>query len=235
MFYSTKNNIWKTGMKVYLLILATCFFLLNPFSSCRKEIPLPDRTPHYAPQELKDYCYFLPGTYWIYKDSATGTEDSVYVVAAANGIDTVYDSEGKLQGIFEWFTVQTVSSYDGYNYDYNFSASWSSVHGDFIFRIKSKPGGDYGNTICFLMPLVIGTSKYSIYSDGIITLTGIYNSINVNGNYFYEIIEFNDSKNSTENNENTLFYFSKKKGIIKKKLLTNPNTWELVRYNIIQQ
>jgi hypothetical protein len=201
-------------------------------ASCNKYEDLPDRTPHYPPQEVKDYCYFLPGTYWLYQDSLTGIKDSVYVISAGEGLDTTYNSDGKLLGFYGWFTTITKSSNTGDTYEYNFNASWSTGNGHIVFRVRS--GSNYGNTIGFLTPLMVGSAKNSIYSDGIITITGIYSNINVNSNLYHNIVEINDNKNSTEKNENTLFYYSKNIGIVKKKFMSSQQNWGLIKYNIIQ-
>jgi len=62
--------------KSFFVILVSLFNLI----ACKKdpEIEKPSRYI-YLSQELKDWTYFKPGSYWIVKDSLTQQEDSFYV------------------------------------------------------------------------------------------------------------------------------------------------------------
>ncbi|MBK7183414.1 MAG: hypothetical protein IPH89_10985 [Bacteroidetes bacterium] len=65
-------------MKKTILILIS---VLSVFVSCQYEYEPYFAVPEQAIQleDLTAYSYFKTGTYWIYKDSASGVEDSVYV------------------------------------------------------------------------------------------------------------------------------------------------------------
>ena len=56
-------------------------------------------------KDIKEYGCFQPGTYWIYRDSATGTIDSVYVTETIRSISHNKVDEKKYHDveILKWF------------------------------------------------------------------------------------------------------------------------------------
>ena len=65
-----RNNI-----KLKFCIAALFLFVIVNTLSCKKE-PIPD---YYMADSVRAYVSFKPGSYWIYKDDSTGTEDSIWV------------------------------------------------------------------------------------------------------------------------------------------------------------
>ena len=86
-----------------------------------------------------------------------------------------------------------------------------------MYRKDWTSVGDYnGQTIAMFYPF---DSLYSIspYSQqGVVSLPEQYDSLLVQGEYFYDVKVFHDSENSTDANEETKYYFAKNKGIIRK-------------------
>ncbi|RTQ45875.1 hypothetical protein EJV47_23890 [Hymenobacter gummosus] len=73
---------------------------------CRKEEEAAV-TP--LPAGLQAYAYFLPGTYWIYRDSASGQLDSVWVTSARTWVHSTKD-RNRVYGRNEELEVQMASS-----------------------------------------------------------------------------------------------------------------------------
>lgn len=98
----------------FTLILPLVVFC---FVGCHK-----DRKPptYYLPQEVKDYMYFKPSTYWVYKDSVSGALDSVIVKDATTEMYTWADGpkEKDISHYDEIFTVKTFSYYENLEYVY---------------------------------------------------------------------------------------------------------------------
>src|SRR5436190_1818780 len=66
-------------MKIFLLMLCEIFII---FFSCKKSSE-PAQPPYYPlPQEFLDYAKFTEGDYFIYRDSATNSLDSVVVTTS---------------------------------------------------------------------------------------------------------------------------------------------------------
>lgn len=57
-----------------LLLLVIVFPLIH---SCKKT----ERTVYEFPDDLKPYCLFRKGSYWIYRNELTGAEDSTYLLS----------------------------------------------------------------------------------------------------------------------------------------------------------
>ncbi len=71
------------------------------------------------PQEVKDYCYFKTGSYWVYIDSLTGTQDCVYVVSSKiSFVDKRTTSDLNQRRIFEVFSLDFRHSNDQFRDSY---------------------------------------------------------------------------------------------------------------------
>ncbi|MES2565803.1 MAG: hypothetical protein V4565_02985 [Bacteroidota bacterium] len=101
----------------YMLFIGIC---LTAFTKCKRS-PEPVDQGFKSPvnQDLYDYAYFKPGTYWVYEDSISGILDSIYITFANKGTYTNGDAEvakGLYRGTFSWFTCNALSSFDHYKY-----------------------------------------------------------------------------------------------------------------------
>ena len=56
------------------ILLMFILVLVLSALSCRKPIT------YYMPQDLKDYCMFPVGSWWVYEDSISGEKDSIVLV-----------------------------------------------------------------------------------------------------------------------------------------------------------
>lgn len=186
-------------MKNLIITLAALMLVL----ACKKE-----RIQYLSDDIKKNYSY-KPGTYWIYKDSATGREDSCYVYSNyINFIDNTKDR----------------SAFNGYD-----KVEYISVviKGYIHIEINIFNSGlnsallFYSNPQTFGCPLPI--NQQTVYgSDEFLP------SISLQGKEFLNTFKINDDFG--------LYYFNESIGIIKMKV-TNDSVaynWELVRHKVLK-
>ena len=228
-------------MKKFLFV----FFMLLLGQGCRKNDPDAIRGVYLFPQEVKDYTLFLPGTYWVYQDSISGIEDCVFVKNISMGIDTIASSSNSGgKEVVEFFGYETARSYDNYTYYYSSNTSFSDLCIDnnekrpcfWTNREKYGLGNYFGGSFCFLYEFYDGAWSYSGWASGYskVSVVSHWKSITLNSILYNSVVEINDNKNITENNNNTNFFFAKNIGIVRKELLDSNQTWNLIRYNIVQ-
>lgn len=212
--------------KIHFLFLL-CFLI-----GCRKEKH--EEEIKYIPQELKDYMYFKEGTWWVYEEESTHERDSVVVFYNDDSLITFDGSTGTPAGTYEYFDCKTHSSHDDYGYYYSCNTTWTRNERTPVWRDKTKPGDYVGTTIIMFDKFVVGVKLYPYTQNGIVTFINIYDSLYIQGNFYFNVIQYNDSKNSTENEDSTNFYISRNIGIIRKELISNNQIWNLVSYHIIK-
>lgn len=230
----------KQWARILLLLYMPVLFLI----SCRKD---PNATggsgTNYGvmpiPQNLMDYSYFKPGTWWVYVDSISGQRDSLYVSSASQGYDTIKESAGYgYTGIFGWFNLRYYNSY-GYYYEQYCHASYGIVSG-------KTPVFLHKNGIQYSSPE--GTLLFSQFAPGVgaayghgdgqnseaIYCQGTADSIIIAGTIFYNTVCFYNTWQPAERYNKTTTCLAKKIGVVKKHLLDSNQNWQLIKYNIVQ-
>ncbi|MBL7883182.1 MAG: hypothetical protein JNL69_03890 [Bacteroidia bacterium] len=216
--------------KIVLYLFASVLF-----SACDYDYkPIFEEPP--APlEDLAAYSYFKKGTYWIYKDSVSGAEDSVYV-----NFDTAYSyyQNNGLQaaGNYMFYFFAAHSFYDTYNYEYKISMGYYSIttNGVGVERHRYKPGHYVGDTYLMHNRFVNGAFAGLYTGIGATYFIKYYDSINILGHYYPKTAKFFDTKNESEYESPTSFYISKHIGIVRKERVDTLQTWNLIRYHIIQ-
>jgi hypothetical protein len=92
-----------------LLFFVFATFLLD---SCKKT----ERTEYPFPDDLKPYCMFKKGSYWIYRNDLTGAEDSSYLYSTATIYPAPYSETGPI--------AHSLGSYFGGNFLYSLNVSY---------------------------------------------------------------------------------------------------------------
>lgn len=186
-------------------------------------------------QDVKDYTLFKPGTYWIYQDSASGAIDSVYVYDLKQGIDTMYDTHGKLFGYFDYFDEYWFHGIDGYTNHIWVNTFWTKQYGTTpVWKERFKPGDFVGQTFLTILPFDVNR-QYAAYTDvGVITISGIYTSININGITYGNSVIVHNTENIAENRSPSNYYITKNIGLTRREIIDSLWVWNLIRYNIIQ-
>jgi len=189
------------------------------------------------PQVLKDYGYFLPGTYWVYQDSASHATDSVYVIAASCGNNNVSQSQNL-----------------GYTGSFGYlNEKWGGTHESEINNLSvdmndARSGGPallwmdktVGSTLIGKNLLMTDswTPGYTVYpateSAGCLEFINLYDSLKVLNTSYKKVIQVYDRKNILHQNNRTNIYISKNQGIIRKVLLDSNKVWNLIRSHIVQ-
>jgi len=167
--------------------------------SCRKP------TTYNMPQDLKDYCMFPVGSWWVYEDSISGEKDSIVLMEQSVFIDGPDEN-------FYWESISQVF----YSSLYNVNASCYTYiyrRNPLTYNYFFGKGSYFSTDDSFL-----GDNNVSyIYSD----------STTINNIYFYKIKIFEEYKGTSNYG---LTYWAKNIGVIK---YVNPNfNWELKSYYI---
>ena len=219
----------KNKFKSLHLPLLFCWLALT-IASCKKPKEEPPLV-RLIPQEVKDYCYFLPGTYWIYEDSISGAQDSVWVWDAYGSIDTLAKDNpyGVDAGIYEWFKVKTSSSF--FNADYFYWSNAQAMPFNKFHKLTREIISQNVITegLCFFYPFETGITLYNNQNNETTFLNAL-----AQFNNFKTVSLFNESYNPLENNSQTHFYFANRIGIIRKEIYKQNQVWNLTKYVIIQ-
>lgn len=218
-----------------------CLFFFVAFAlflkACQPDPDIPDPgcngCTQYHVSDVKNWLYFQPGTYWIYKEENSGAIDSVYVTS-----DT-YD-DGNPESAF--FRCETFSSYYQYYFNYlsdNSSTCNNTFWGEkicvLIRRNRTRPGNYVGETITFFYRPKVGDYRYTWNNTGSITsVENFLDSLVIDSSVYYQVPVMKETINITEGRQPTRFYFAEHIGITKKELIDSNQVWKLIRYNIIQ-
>lgn len=201
-------------MKNILISLAALLFALG----CKKEHIL------YLSDDIKKNYSYKPGSYWIYRDSATGREDSCYVYSNSipfvdfnhqyGGATFDYDKEEYIKVKMKLATMFKVNKG---NIDIDFSIYNSGIVG--LLR-------DISNPKTFSGPLPINQQRFDKYNYR--GASEFLPSIILQGKEFLNTSKIND--------DSCIYYFNDNIGLIKMKLSSDSVVyiWEIVRYKIIK-
>jgi len=215
-----------------LLYRLLAFFILS-INSCSsdKEDNGPNNDNWTIPQEVKDYTLFKPGTYWIYEDSASSALDSVYVYDLQRGIDST------TSGNFEYFYEYCMHSINGYADDFWVHTQWTKQWNDAtVWKSHFKPGDYVGETFLMVYPFD-ESRQYGCYTDdlyNVITVSGLYSNLIINGVSFGNAVSFHNTKNSTEGHVSSNYFTAKNFGLVRKEIPDSSRIWNLIRYNIVR-
>ena len=135
------------------------FAMVTFLLGCKEDpIPYCEEFPENCAQiqDVKNWFYFKPGSYWVYEEESSGEVDCVYVVDSYSDPASYY------------FTTETKSSRDGYTYEY-----WSSSGAKDLGNVrkdensvlvkcsKHKPGDFVSESYCFIYYPFVGNWVYS--------------------------------------------------------------------------
>lgn len=222
-------------MKNHFFLFLLIQILALSISGCKKQeadhiVAFP--AYHYGNSE--DYGYFREGTYWIYRDSLTGIEDSEYVYQSNKGTISIEDSGVTRDYIYDDFLV--LSTFYNCTFHYNLDESWTIMWGGYpVWRSKYGPIiGTQGETFLCTFPFMLNELRHPYTQSGYVTYTKYFHRLNMNDLWFNDVLVWHDTENSTENDSPTDFYITANIGIIKKVIYNSNHVWELVRYHIEQ-
>jgi hypothetical protein len=235
-------------MKNYLFLIS--LLALATLNSCIKDKKCREKQPILLEQEMKDWIYFQPGSYWIYEDSVTKTVDSVYVTEAKiEREEHILSSENCPYRIEDRVYITTGSTLgkkiqiDGaYSLGTGVINDTTNTRGTATIRNQNHLGGDGGFSKYMFFPVVQGTIGRWASSWTFIKHDTIFLTYEVKGKMFENVLRVHDNANGAYSAE-TKFYHAKHVGVIRKEIYEmdkdNPNpkllhVWELINYKVIQ-
>ncbi len=217
------------GFFTFLIITASC-----GCSNDKNTDSDPNNGFWTIPQEVKDYIFFKPGSYWIYQDSSTGIIDSVFLELYNYGIDTSFDGNN-IDGFFEYCFNNLHHSYDGKVDVYWVNGGWLKMYGYTpVWHDKFYPGHFIGETYLFGHPF-IEDKIYSPYTAlGRIKLSKIFSNYSNSQVSYSNVLEFYNDSNITADFSKTNTFIAKNIGIIRKEVIDSGQVWNLIRHQVIQ-
>lgn len=238
-------------VKFIILVLGVFFF------ACKKDTktanPPIQNIPSPGYEDLKPYCYFKTGSYWVYQDSLHPTNfDSIYVIQHGINWDTIKTETFNCikPGIYELFGTKMKDS-QGKTWDFicESSSGFRCVNQgrvvvnlnvetsicSFSFKIESVFLSNWFN------PGYVINSMNFLNEGDKITFLANWDSVKVYNATFKNVIKFNSYISGSVNTNcgamviksNTDYLISKNIGIIKRVELDSNRVWNLIRYKII--
>ncbi len=210
-----------------LLILISIIVIGNQYS-CKPE-PTPSVDPVFTalPKDIKDYCVFKYGSFWIYQDSVSGVLDTVTVSSYA--IDTVdYPKiDGKLVGTNETFKMKLYHSYDGFTDEIRPFTNpppppYPNNNTFNIYIWRSKQTTFLGETVFQIFPYQVGKSY--IPNNDTVKLISISDSF----------IHYHNGFHPGYDRSAVETYHKRNIGVVRKEVKKANQVWKLIDFHINQ-
>jgi len=227
-------------MKKFLLHISFLALLCMVLANCRHD---PDPEPEFCEydssvEEMKKWYYFKTGTWWVYQEQTSGDLDTITVY---------YDWAGTNSDGTVGFETWGNSSYDDFNYKYNFNSSFSigcltakecTCHK--VKRAKTMPGNFVGEGQIFLYPLIEGNyNNIHGFPDGQGT-AGTTTTIDVDEQFLIgtdtidDVVKWNVTTDQSMEGWPSVYQIAKHLGIVQREHPHTNEIWMLVDYQIIQ-
>jgi hypothetical protein len=200
-----------------LIIFITIFLIVT---GCEKK----ERILYLSDDVKKNFSY-KQGSYWVYRDSISGSVDSCYVIDYRiyfREIDYTsyyaYEDYDKVQGISMVMNFVALNKGNKINIDFRVDATEVDMGG--IFNPQPKSNGSVQDNFNCNLPI----SPKTYQSNPVNYLT----FINVSGVNFDKVFEVQS--------EFGMFYINESLGLIKIKTIYDSVSynWELIRHNVVK-
>lgn len=226
------NNLFtliKLPRNYLLLLLVALSF------SCSKEKPEPPT--YYLTQDMYDYVIFPVGSWWVYKDSATGVYDTVKVISQERKInETDGDLDGNIDYKWEIFIQSKTKSFPQKHNENYFGSAPMQDSGYYSIRIEKAYCS--GQTVIIYKSGALKNPPNK-YED--INYVNFKDLILINNVGFdnVKIFKINrvkrgdgcDNDYDTTSKYDGLYYYSKNVGLVKKSY-KDSLSWELINFHI---
>lgn len=222
-------------MKYFLVLVFTYISVLFVFSSCDKRT-YGNTDDDYCPdddnafEDMKAWYYFNEGTYWIYEEQNSGLKDTVIVYSnLENQFDTIFQ--------FEWYSTSSL----GNHFHQWVNTSWSepcpgriSCNCHVVFKSRVFNGEFIGEDRPFMFPHFTNNWVSNWLAVGKSTVINNYDSLQLGGEYYHSVVEYNTELDDTEDDNQVFYKFAKNVGMIEKKIPALNEEWRLIEYQINQ-
>lgn len=213
------------------------------FNSCKPEPPDPPPTDlgFFGLGEAKDYIYFKPGTWWVYKNTRTGLRDSIVVYYSL--LDTLEQANNKWRFTNEVFSVRSKSLIDGYNYKLiQIEQTVESIDEpkNFIIPTLERSNPYEGEIEPFYYP-------FDTWNDQDGYFLALKDTMMINGKVYDDVAVFFIVRDAIEpvprNGKPAKYYWAKNYGLVQKDLFDSKflgdtstlyHSWKLINSNIVQ-
>lgn len=189
--------------------------------------------------EAKSYLWALPGSYWIYKNTANGFLDTQ--VCTGFLCDTIivkgeYKDTKHITVEYERINRFISSSFN----DWTIHEETAGYNGNYPRELKAIVAryANGGEIKAFFYPFNIGERNGT--GSSYTTCKGMDSSMLIQGKTFSNVIKFDVDKDDIWDDKlqcirsNNIYYWAKDVGLIKKEMKTCNSSWELIEYNIIR-
>lgn len=190
--------------------------------------------------EAKKYLCFNQGSYWIYKNTKTGDLDT----QACEGylLDNIvvkgtFNHTKHITVRYEYMSRVISSSFnDCYYYDVT-----AGYNPDAIRQLKTivdRNSSKIGSIKAFFYPFVLNEKLGNGSSNSI--FIGLDSTLLIQGKTYYNVAKFELDKDDIWEEKmnctraNSVYYWAKDVGLIKKEMKSCNYSWELIDYNIIK-
>ncbi|GAA4392554.1 hypothetical protein [Hymenobacter koreensis] len=210
---------------------------------CRQDEPDPPTT--FASAELRALARFRPGTYWVYRDSATAALDSVWVTQL-DSLITESKEQGQVLYRTELITTTVVSSRAAATFSYLITNSCGGDTDDHPLcgavirrRLGNDPFGDApGRAEVLLHPLPVGQPVTQGLSGSILYLYRYPAPLTLGGRAYADVIRATNLYDESEGRATVTYYWAPGFGLVRQRLRRIPGgpyqTWTLVHQRIVQ-
>lgn len=192
--------------------------------------------------EVKSYLLAQPGSYWIYKNTATNELDTqictYFRIDSIKAKGTRNDTK-HINIEYDRMKRYIKSSYNQWVYDEetNRNTPDASSYNNGRTLFNRAVGGE-GEIEPFFYPFIpgIGAGTGSSYTSFI----GMDTTLTIQGKNYANVVRFEIDKDDIWERKlncirsNNIYYWAKDIGLIKKEMKTCNMSWELIEYNIIK-
>jgi len=201
-------------MKITAFILLVCIIAA---SACKKEGP----AHIYINADLKTHFNYKPGSYWIYRDSLTGQEDSFFVLTNEFQTQSMTKDQDLVDDILIYIRERSISP------GYADSSAWAVYLSDNKWNLiwgRNDPASSYPNI------------SYPFTNQNNTVIINILSNYTCSANTFNNVAKMYLPIGYTQYND--WFYVTDSVGVIKMRinhpLDTLYHVWEIERWNVIK-
>lgn len=224
------------GSGVFLLILLVVSMAILVFTGCKKDA----EKDYYIPEAFKPWVIYKPGSYWIYLNEKTGSQDCTYVKSISYGTH-VTGGNGSSDPIsrYEWATISLKGPlFSLMSIEASSASTVDPVQENARFLLCPCTSGleNVGFSFVLLVNPVFTLYRYKevISNSGVKT---VYPAETINGNNFTNVYDLrHEWLTKIGDSMVTEAHMAKSVGIVKFRTYKEKfdTTWSLLRWNVVQ-